>query len=95
LCSSSKYLAKSLSLWRPRSSRLQTTGNLVQTPWPKSPSELYRPSDRRLSAKLVSCSWHKSFRGEYRNRETQAALLERPQGWEDFRYAYTVRIRWK
>jgi hypothetical protein len=24
-----------------------------QTPWPKSASELYRPSDRRLSAKLV------------------------------------------
>jgi hypothetical protein len=23
------------------------------TPWPKSASELYRPSDRRLSAKLV------------------------------------------
>jgi hypothetical protein len=25
-----------------------------QTPWPQSASELYRPSDRRLSAKLVS-----------------------------------------
>jgi hypothetical protein len=24
-----------------------------QTPWPESASELYRPSDRRLSAKLV------------------------------------------
>jgi CBS-domain-containing membrane protein len=24
------------------------------TPWPESESELYRPSDRRLSAKLVS-----------------------------------------
>jgi hypothetical protein len=24
-----------------------------QTPWPQSASELYRPSDRRLSAKLV------------------------------------------
>jgi hypothetical protein len=24
-----------------------------QTPWPESESELYRPSDRRLSAKLV------------------------------------------
>jgi hypothetical protein len=24
-----------------------------QTPWPESSSELYRPSDRRLSAKLV------------------------------------------
>jgi hypothetical protein len=26
------------------------------TPWPKSASELYRPSDRRLSAKLVPTS---------------------------------------
>jgi hypothetical protein len=26
------------------------------TPWPESASELYRPSDRRLSAKLVSTS---------------------------------------
>jgi hypothetical protein len=25
-----------------------------QTPWPESASELYRPSDRRMSAKLVS-----------------------------------------
>jgi hypothetical protein len=24
-----------------------------ETPWPESASELYRPSDRRLSAKLV------------------------------------------
>jgi hypothetical protein len=24
-----------------------------KTPWPQSASELYRPSDRRLSAKLV------------------------------------------
>jgi hypothetical protein len=24
-----------------------------QTPWPQAESELYRPSDRRLSAKLV------------------------------------------
>jgi hypothetical protein len=27
-----------------------------QTPWPESASELYRPSDRRLSTKLVSPS---------------------------------------
>jgi hypothetical protein len=26
---------------------------LTLTPWPESASELYRPSDRRLSAKLV------------------------------------------
>jgi CBS-domain-containing membrane protein len=26
----------------------------LKTPWPESASELYRPSDRRLSAKLVS-----------------------------------------
>jgi hypothetical protein len=25
----------------------------IQTPWPEFSSELYRPSDRRLSAKLV------------------------------------------
>jgi hypothetical protein len=25
----------------------------LKTPWPESASELYRPSDRRLSAKLV------------------------------------------
>jgi hypothetical protein len=25
----------------------------LKTPWPESESELYRPSDRRLSAKLV------------------------------------------
>jgi hypothetical protein len=28
--------------------------NNGQTPWPDFASELYRPSDRRLSAKLVS-----------------------------------------
>jgi hypothetical protein len=27
--------------------------NKKETPWPKSASELYRPSDRRLLAKLV------------------------------------------
>jgi hypothetical protein len=27
-----------------------------QTPWPESVSEIYRPSDRRLSAKLVPTS---------------------------------------
>jgi hypothetical protein len=27
--------------------------NLNKTPWPEPASELYRPSDRRLSAKLV------------------------------------------
>jgi hypothetical protein len=26
---------------------------LLQTPWPESTSEIYRPTDRRLSAKLV------------------------------------------
>jgi hypothetical protein len=26
---------------------------IIQTPWPESASELYRPSDHRLSAKLV------------------------------------------
>jgi hypothetical protein len=26
----------------------------IGTPWPESANELYRPSDRRLSAKLVS-----------------------------------------
>jgi hypothetical protein len=30
------------------------TINLKKTPWPESASELYRPSDRRLLAKLVS-----------------------------------------
>jgi hypothetical protein len=28
-------------------------GMITNTPWPESASELYRPSDRRLSAKLV------------------------------------------
>jgi hypothetical protein len=27
---------------------------IIITPWPESASELYRPSDRRLSAKLVA-----------------------------------------
>jgi hypothetical protein len=31
-----------------------TSKTSKQTPWPESTSELYRPSDRRLSAKLVS-----------------------------------------
>jgi hypothetical protein len=26
---------------------------MMKTPWPESSSELYRPSDRRLSAKLM------------------------------------------
>jgi hypothetical protein len=29
------------------------TLKLTKTPWPESPSELYRPTDRRLLAKLV------------------------------------------
>jgi hypothetical protein len=33
--------------------RLEGLGNRKKTPWPESASELYRPSDRRLSAKLV------------------------------------------
>jgi hypothetical protein len=28
-----------------------------QNPWPKSTSELYRPSDSRLSARLVATFW--------------------------------------
>jgi hypothetical protein len=34
----------------------ETTGNwkgVQQTPWPEPASELYQPSDRRLSGKLV------------------------------------------
>jgi hypothetical protein len=30
-----------------------TAKNKKKTPWPESAKELYRPSDRRLSAKLV------------------------------------------
>jgi hypothetical protein len=33
---------------------VEVNNNKEQTPWPESASELYRPSDRRLSAKLVS-----------------------------------------
>jgi hypothetical protein len=28
--------------------------DIKKTPWPESASELFRPSDRRMSAKLVS-----------------------------------------
>jgi hypothetical protein len=37
------------------STQLITVGVVImfKTPWPKSARELYRPSDRRLSAKLV------------------------------------------
>jgi hypothetical protein len=31
----------------------QCSGKKLKTPWPESASELYRLSDRRLSAKLV------------------------------------------
>jgi hypothetical protein len=27
--------------------------NVIQTPWPESTSDLYRPNDRRLPAKLI------------------------------------------
>jgi hypothetical protein len=33
-----------------------------ETPWPESASELYRPSDRRLSAKLVATFADKGYR---------------------------------
>jgi hypothetical protein len=33
--------------------RFGTSEKQKQTPWPESASELYRPSDRRLSAKIV------------------------------------------
>jgi hypothetical protein len=35
------------------------------TPWPESVSELYRPSDRRMSAKLVPTF---ADRGHYRSQ---------------------------
>jgi hypothetical protein len=35
------------------------TSNSIKTPWPESASELYRPSDRSLSAKLVSTFEHR------------------------------------
>jgi hypothetical protein len=34
-------------------SRITVTITNKQTPWPESASEVYRPSDRRLSAKLM------------------------------------------
>jgi hypothetical protein len=33
--------------------RLSYAAQRKQTPWPQSASELYRPSDRRMSVKLV------------------------------------------
>jgi hypothetical protein len=33
--------------------KYREVNNNKKTPWPESASELYRPSDRRLSAKLV------------------------------------------
>jgi hypothetical protein len=45
--------------WVPRSRSLgmaNITHKLNQTPWPEYVSELYRPSDRRLSAKLATWS---------------------------------------
>jgi hypothetical protein len=40
--------------WKLRSDVMQWPKQNKQTPWSESASELYRPSDRRLSVKLVS-----------------------------------------
>jgi hypothetical protein len=36
-----------------RAVKILKRSNKKQTPWPEFASELYRPNDRRLSAKLV------------------------------------------
>jgi hypothetical protein len=36
-----------------RTSHVENTFHNIKTPWPQSASELYRQSDRRLSAKIV------------------------------------------
>jgi hypothetical protein len=46
-------LSKHSYQWFNISLKLTIYEKLNSTPWPESASELYRPSDRRLSAKLV------------------------------------------
>jgi hypothetical protein len=50
---SSKVIRLLAGLPRSSDSILDRDKNNNQTPWPESASELYRPSDRRLSAKLI------------------------------------------
>jgi hypothetical protein len=51
------YSASLIEFWPHRSSKSSLSSNDPvkenQTPWPESASELYRPSDLRLSVKLV------------------------------------------
>jgi hypothetical protein len=53
----------------------------ISTPWPQFASELYRPSDRRLSAKLVP-----TFCG-YRVPSGQRDESLRPYSWPSSRYS--------
>jgi hypothetical protein len=56
------YTSFGLSSWK-KSDDFVDTGvcrtNKIQTPWPESSSELNRPSNRRLSAKLVPTFWNR------------------------------------
>jgi hypothetical protein len=49
----------------------RTKKSIKKTPWSESASELYRPSDRRLSAKLVPT---------YADRECQVVSVTDPNG---------------
>jgi hypothetical protein len=51
-----------------------------QTPWPESASELYRPSDRRLSAKLVANFVDTEVsRGQHGGSPTAVVSFSRPK----------------
>jgi hypothetical protein len=44
------------------------------TPWPESESELYRPSDHRLSAKLVPTSWDRGVSSSQRGGSSTVVI---------------------
>jgi hypothetical protein len=44
------------------------------TPWPESESELYRPSDRSLSAKLVKTSLDRGVSRSQRGGSSKAVI---------------------
>jgi hypothetical protein len=53
--------------------------NKQQTLWPESASELYRPSDRRFSAKLVATFADSGWRGQCDGSLRPYSRLSRPQ----------------
>jgi hypothetical protein len=76
-CSFTKFSKKSL---RGKALQFYSHEKTKQTPWPESTKELYRPSDRRLTAKLVPTFAGREVLRSQRNRSPRKySWFSRPE----------------